>query len=775
MKSVYIFILLCATLLFPASTNAAKEDNHSNTFEKFVSQKGMIIHKGLFNVYQLKEQYYLEIPQEVFKKNIMVTAQVVKGYSSYVSNASTVINFSKGKGNSIYLMNHYSLDAPADSTDVCMMNAISNSGMRPIDKVYPIVTMGQSNHSYIIDISKDLNTANGLFSVSSYKALSHPDPLASGVDNIRMFSTGVAFQLTRSQVDNIPVNQDGKKENRASTYQLEFTLEQLPEYNMMMKLAQLAFGFETISRTEYDSKQYLARTMDYIQRWSLTASKSNLSRQRKGVAIEPVNPIIVYIDPVTPKPFVESIRRSVAQWSDAFLKAGWKNVFRISSSDEDGSLTYHHLLIRWGAAYSGTSSNKIIDPSNGEILAARINIMDANAIDRLHYYYLQCADVDSRIATDIQSLEVRKDIVTAQVASEMGKVLGLKPNYAANSVFSPEQIRSEKWLEQYGISASVTAPLTFNFLARPSDGVNAKHLLPCVSIYDWEAIDYAYGNGASHPSLKAAFYSPEDKTSPYAQEGALSNDAMGASLEGINQIKKAYSDLNTNISKLPEDQNKWDAVSKLSIEALSLYQSYLSRMNSLVGGQIKHPIIRGISENLYTFVPREQQLEVLSYMEKTLFTQVPQWTINKQLMQASGYDFDGMMTGLAVAMYKHYIDKNVIQSLINAEYHLGNKAFTTKELFSYINRVFFEDFSRTKAVSTYKQRLQTLLVIDLAHNASQSNITAGIANEANDVLHAYFIDVANKITELSKTHTDEATRANYQLMVMRMNREYFNK
>ncbi len=775
MKSVHIFLFLCVALLLSVPAHSAKKDSLLNDFDHFSSQKGMVLHKGYFNVYQLGEQYFLEIPKESLDKNILVTTQVVKGLSAYVSDASTVVNFSKGKGNSLYLMTHYSLDALSDSTDACLMNAISKSGMRPIDNVYPLVAMGPSKRSYIIDISKDLNTANGLFNVSSNSSLSHPDPMSSGVDGVRMFSKGVVFQVTRNQVDLVPVNQDGKKMNVASTYGLEFVFEQLPETYTAMKEAQPAFGFDTITRTEYSSKEYMARQMNYIQRWRLSASKADLVRQRKGIAIEPIEPIVIYIDPVTPKPFVESIRQSIAQWSDAFSKSGWKNVFHISSDNKDASLTYRHILIRWGCAYAGLYSNKVIDPISGEILAARINVTDADADERLQNYYLQCGEVDSRIANDLHCLDVRKDILTAQVASELGKVLGLKPNYAANTVFTLQQIRSEKWLQQYGLSASVTAPLVYNILARPSDGIDVKNLLPRVSVYDWEAIRYAYSNGALHPSMKAAFYSAEDKLNPYTQVGFLSNDVMEANLSCIEQLKHTYANLNANVSKLPEDQNKWETVSDLSIKAMVLYQNYLTNINALIGGMMKHPIIKGVSENLYTFVPREQQVDALKYMENTIFTEMPQWVKNKQLMQASGYDFNDMMMGLAVAMYKHYIDKNVIQSLITAEYHLGDKAFTTKDLFIYLNRVFFENFNSTKAVSTYKQHLQVVFISDLARTVAQNNISTGLANEANNVLHTYFIDIANKIIELSKTHVDESTRANYLLMVMRMNREYFNK
>lgn len=776
MKSIHILLLLCVSLLasIPAIGKTAKADTLSTTYTRFTTQKGMVVHKGYYNVYQLGEQYYLEIPKNGLNKDILISIQVTKGNSTFVSDACGVVTFSKGKSNRLYLTRHYSLDTAADSTDVCMMNAILKSGMRPIDSIYPLVTIGPSG-SYIIDISKDLNTPNGLFDVSSSSLLSHPDPMASGVDAIRSTDNGVVFQVTRSQVDNIPVNQDGKKADMAYTYGLEFIIQQLPERAIVMKEAQPTFGFETVSRTEYNTKNFLAIQRNYIKRWSLTASKHKMAQQRKGVAIQPDNQICIYIDPITPKPFIETIKKGVAQWSEAFLKAGWKNVFYFSSDDKDSSLSYHHILFRWGLAYSGLNTNKIVDELNGEILAARINIVDMVADDMLPTYFLQCGDVDKRILTDIHNIDVRKDVLTAMIASTFGEVFALKPNKVGYTAFTPQQLHSNSWLQEYGPTASITSDVSFNYLPKPEDHIAPNNLLPKVSIYDKEAIRYAYGNGNSMPSMKGTFYTVEDKANPYIQKGYLSADLYEASIEGVANIKKVYAELDKRVSRLPEDQNNWNNLKELTIKALVLYQQYLTQINSLVGGRMLHPIIKGISEQPITYVPREQQIKALKYMEENVFNAIPQWVMRKELREATTYDHSEMMMAVAIEMFKHYFDKNALQSLIDAEISQGNKAFTIKELFAYIDRVIFENFNSTKPVSTYKQNLQSTFIYNLATTVSQNSISTGLSNEANSALFNYFVDTANKVIALSKTHKDEKTRNNYALMVMRMKKDFFNK
>ena len=85
--------------------------------------------------------------------------------------------------------------------------------------------------------------------------------------------------------------------------------------------------------------------------------------------------------------------------------------------------------------------------------------------------------------------------------------------------------------------------MVFNYLAQPGDRVSVKNLFPRVSMYDYDAINYAYGNSDALPSMQAAFYAPEDKWDPYAQDGFLSNDILSASVKGIESVREIYPQL----------------------------------------------------------------------------------------------------------------------------------------------------------------------------------------------------------------------------------------
>ena len=58
---------------------------------------------------------------------------------------------------------------------------------------------------------------------------------------------------------------------------------------------------------------------------------------------------------------------------------------------------------------------------------------------------------------------------------------------------------------------------------------------------------------------------------------------------------------------------------------------------------------------------------------------------------------------------------------------------------------------------------------------AKNNISFGLGRYGIDVLHAYFIKMAQEVKRLSETHQDPVTRENYRLILMKLNREYFDK
>lgn len=751
--------------------------NTPMSYNQFCEQKDLKTIEGFYTVYNLKDKYYLEIPGEVMGRDVLVTTQVVAGNASFISPASGVIRFRLGRHNALQVYRLRPVEV-TDSLDVYMAEALRKSGLIPVDYTYPIVAQGEKEGNVIIDLTNELNSAGGnLFNVSGYAWLNHPDPSRSGVEGVRAIEHGVAFLVARSQTDYQNNPRNGVGSDIASTFRLEMVLQLLPQKEMELRERHPAYGFETVSRMFYDSEKYTASKRQYIQRWRLTASREQLKQQKRGVLIQPERQICVYVDSLVPQPFVESIKNALAQWSVAFEKAGWKNVFRLSSDVADASLVYGSILFRWGAAYNDNNYSKIVNPVTGEILCARVNMMDENAKSLLDTYFLQCALLDSRIRKDLYDVSVRQDIITAQLASLFARVLGMQPNGAGKRAFKPADLRSEKWLNKYGLSASVSSAFRFNYVVRPEDKISVKNLFPRVSVYDYEALQYAYGNSNRLPSVRSSFYMPEEKaSSSFEQKYDLSSDLYEASLAGIQNIQEVYPKLGKLLNGLQGKQDTWKRLSDYSIRSLALYQAYLGQMMELVGGSMKHTVIRGVNESPVSYVSRDEQIKVLAYMEENVFQQVSPWIYKPEWHKEANYNLDDMMKGMAIILAKRFYNQEAIIALLESERLWGEKkAYTVKELLAYVDRVIFENYDTEKPVSDYKRALQAGFVFNFAVEMAKNHISFGLGRYSVDVLHVYFIKMAQEVKRLSETHQDPVTRENYRLILMKLNREYFDK
>ena len=92
MKVLNVCLLLIVTL-FMSRQFVAQNNAEPMTFSQFKEQKDLQINNGFYTVYRLGDKYYLEIPMEGMGKEVLITTQVVRGYSAFLSETSGVVRF----------------------------------------------------------------------------------------------------------------------------------------------------------------------------------------------------------------------------------------------------------------------------------------------------------------------------------------------------------------------------------------------------------------------------------------------------------------------------------------------------------------------------------------------------------------------------------------------------------------------------------------------------------------------------------------------------------
>jgi len=753
----YNLVLLLAIFLLPAAMHG-QGSNKPLSYGQFYKKDTTVIHKGYYSVYVSKGKYFLEIPTAALDKELLMTMHVSGGMSAFVSPASGVIRFSEGRNNTLDIYKHLTRDVASDSTEYQMNLSLEKSGFIPVFYTLPVYARGEDEKSIIVDITGELGNPAGLFAVSASSALNHPDPARSGIDTCKIIDNGVLFRVHRTQTDYRQNPQTKIGFDEISSYKLDILLQELPERRFSDVEAHPAYGFETVTKNIYDTRQFLVQKKEFIQHWDLSKHSGKK--------------ITVYIDSVTPTPFRQSILNALRQWEMAFKKAGYDEVFNITSDTGKSLLEYKTILFKWGSAYGNVLSTNISHPLTGEILCAKVNVTDATVDEMLQKYILQCGLIDKRALKDMYDLSLRQDIMTALVASKIGKVLGLKENYAGYTVFSTDDLRSGVKLNKYGISASITPPVVFNYVARPGDKIKPANLLPIVSIYDQEAIAYAYGKRKDPPSLKSSYFTTK-KDDPYSQPMYLSSDLLRSAQLGIDNLKEIYPDLEKIVRQQPYPENKWGNVGVLTAKLMIVYSDYLKQVASLVGGRSSRAVVNGYKDSPTTFVAGDLQRSALAFLESEILTQPSTWWDYKNNLKSCGLSSESFLIQTSNDVLKMIIKPEVMGSLVEAQDLNVQGAMTCEELFRYLDRVVFHDFRDATLLTPYQRSIQLNFIVALAESASKNNLTIGLSDSTN-ALHAYLYRVTGRVGSLLKSATTDEGKEYYELMMLRLKRLYYN-
>ena len=90
----------------------------------------------------------------------------------------------------------------------------------------------------------------------------------------------------------------------------------LPEEPMMPRLFDKRVGYFTVNNIDYNSEALKADAKSYIRRWRL--EPKDIEAYNRGELVEPLKPIVYYLDPATPKKLRKYIKQGVDDWQKVF-------------------------------------------------------------------------------------------------------------------------------------------------------------------------------------------------------------------------------------------------------------------------------------------------------------------------------------------------------------------------------------------------------------------------------------------------------------------------
>lgn len=754
------------------------------SFEKFF-KKTMKITPGEFPVYQDGSRYLLEIPATALNADILVIGDIARGYANNVAQSSGVIRFSKGTGNNLNVTKEVYKEAASPDFNQGIEGLVQKSNLIPISFVMPAEASGKQKGSYIIDITRQLMEGGDLFSFKDFNGLSNSDAARSGVQQVHASQNGVMFSVLRTQTEPGNSMNGSKAVDRAVAFLLNLVIQKLPASNMKVREADVRVGFGTVNYNDFGKNPYGVRNVKVITKWNMAVKAADWKKYSAGELVEPVKAVKIFIDPSTPALFVPYIKQAVEQWNTAFESAGFKNALVMATDEQENWLSSGKIQIKWGNAANGVATNVVNDPRSGEILAAKMNIGDNIVNDLLPSYFAKCGFKDPRVMKNLYDPEVRGEIMRYKVAQALGELLGMVPNLHGSAAYTPKQLRSAAFLKEHSFSSSVTDETEFNYLVQPEDKVAVADLMPRVSTYDHAAIGWAYRVFADRAAEKKALavfaysdpallFLEESKNDPFTAKSDLSSDLLEASVLGMKNVERFYPQVEKLTAAMDDKDEDWSNFKLLSNAFQKSYQVYTNNVLSYIGGVSLRPVLKGYNDEAVVFTSKKEQQKAMALLDTWFFNGVPAYMQSKKMNLLNIESEDSKMMNSTQDAMRKLISLDVLNNLIKAEYALGKDAYRAEDLFADLDHYIFKDFNMKDPVKANRLLMQTKFVHDLADAVAKNNITGGL-NDANEVLHLYFVNVMEHFAEMGEQHQDLAARAHYKMIRTKIERDMNQK
>jgi len=741
-------------------------------------------YKGMFTVHRLKDRILFEIPDSLLNRSVLIINRLTKisalmgMYPGEQLDEKTII-FEKGKDSTVNLK--YEIVVNEADSGSMIYKAVANSSLNPTFIKLPIMAYG--NKSSVIEVTRMLKEKTLFNSVMDgaplAKAVNMTTVKDIEIESIKAFPINVEIKISKSATgtpSGLPAGSPVSLETNTS-----FVL--LPEKPMQRRYSDDRVGYFDNYFYQFSDGQQKVETKEYVKRWRLEPKPGDMEKWKKGELVEPAKPIVIYIDPATPKQWRKHLIAGINDWQAAFEQAGFKNaIIGKEWPENDSTMSMDDARFSFVNYLASTIPNaygpSVQDPRSGEIIQTRIGWYHNVMTILKNWYMVQTAAVDTEARKVKFDEELMGNLIRFVSSHEVGHTLGLRHNFGSSSQTPVDSLRSNSYLSKYGHTASIMDYARFNYVAQPEDKITRENLFPRIGEYDKWAIEfgYKYLNGSSaeeenkllkkeiakrNAANKRLWFGngETERFDPRCQTEDLGDDAAAASRYGIKNLKRIVKDL-------PKWTFEEDGVYKNLTDAYSQvfqqYYRYMGHVMKYIGSFEKDIRVEGEALPVFSVVPKEKQLGSMAFFNDELFT-TPTWLLNTDLTdKVYSPRFPNFVSSVQERVLNTMLDGGVMNRIVANEISYGKAALPLTEYVGTVHQFIWKELKgSTSAIDIYRRNLQKVYI------GAVADILGSIdplytENDVTSILKSDVKKIAAEIKAYLPKVTDAATRSHLQ-------------
>ncbi|MCM4158575.1 zinc-dependent metalloprotease [Antarcticibacterium flavum] len=717
-----------------ATVQASKNSNGLKSYNEVITSQA-VTDDGLFNTHRVGDKLYFEIPLDLMEKDMLLVsriAQVPSGFGGGYVNAGSKVNEQvvrwSRRGDNVDLK-VISFENESDEDSPIYQSVLVNNFF-PILYSAKIAAYNSDSTAVVAEVNSlfenDIEAINGVSSSlkKRYK-VKKLDSNRSYIESVRSFPKNIEVKHVMTYEAEEP-----PERGQAGTISLMMnqSMVLLPDDKMQPRIADYRVGWFTTKKFDYDSEELKSDDYEIIRRWRL--EPTDVEAYKRGELVEPVKPIVYYLDPGTPEKWRPYFRQGIEDWNVAFEAAGFKNAIIAKdppSKEEDPDFSpedVRYSVVRYVASTTRNATGpSVTDPRTGEIIESDI-IWYHNHLRSYRNRYMIEAGAQNPSARTLNTPEEEiGEMMRMVIAHEIGHALGLPHNMKASAAYPTDSLRSASFTQEYGLTPSIMDYARVNYVAQPED--EGVRFIRMMGPYDLYAINWGY---RYIPEAKSAreekatldkwiaekagdpvyeFGGGYDGVDPQSQRESLGDDQVMASEYGLANLKKVVPNL---IEWTSKDGYGYDELAEVYRELTGMWRGYISHVIANVGGVYETRKTSDQEGAIYSPVPEEMQKKAVAFLNNHAFTS-PEWLLERDLLdriESSGAI--ERVQALQTNSLNNLLNEKRLQRMITNEQVNGRDVYTAVELMKDLRTGIFKELYAGQRTDAYRRNLQRSFV-----------------------------------------------------------------